>query len=152
MVDELFAVSVNRSGTKPPHFLSNQEPCNLLRVGSTCRVILNGIHKHQFSTRPVGQDQPVGCGTVVIGRGEVLGMQPAHSSCCHYNCFGLHNLVLTSLHVIEHRPCCSPFFVQQQFHSRAEFDDINVPADHLIPESPHYLGPGIIAGGMHAFA
>ena len=151
-MEEGFAVLIDQHGPEGTDFFRNQCPVNLRRIGGTRRMVLDSVGIDEGYAGTVSQDQAVCRRTVVVGRREALIVQAAGTARSDNDALGANYMILLRIKIIEDGTGCLPFPIEEEFHSRRIFDDIDAGIAYFIAQDAHDFCARIVTTGMHALA
>ncbi len=151
LVYELLPVNVQDICPRSPELLRDEETFGLLREHDPGRVVLHRVEEAQVHPCPVSYYQTIRRGPIVIRRHKPLIMEPSRPSRGHDNRLRLDTKIFLRFKVIENRASAVTVLVQDQLHSRGEFQELDIPdpTSGLVPDGPHDFGPSDVRGVVH---
>ena len=112
-------------------------------------MILEGVRVKEPCSGPVGQNQAVGGGAVVIAGGKALIVEPSGSACGQDHGLGPCDEQFPGLHILQHCTGAAALLVQQQLNGGGVIHHGNFPVQDLVPDGPHDLRTGVVLGSVH---
>ena len=136
------AVLVDELGSKRADFFRDELSKNLSRVSGSSRVVLQAVLVEQLCARAVGDYKAVGCGSVVVRRGEALVVHSSRAASGDDYNLGLGDAKLVCLHVHQDGAGGLAFFVFNQFNGGRKVNhcDFVLAVKGFVAESAHDFG------------